>query len=204
MGSNSETPSRLDCPSSFLSCGLVLASASPRRRDLLVAAGIGFETDSAGIDEITEGPSPEHVAVENAVRKAEAVSPRHPGRIVLGSDTVVSLDGLLFGKPSDNDEAEWMLRALSGRVHEVVTGVCLIRDTDRRVFHETTRVRFRPEHEIDFAAYLLRIDPTDKAGGYSAQEDGGELIASISGCRDNVIGLPVRRLLAELAGFAGR
>ncbi|GAB4166678.1 MAG: hypothetical protein Fur0032_04230 [Terrimicrobiaceae bacterium] len=94
-----------------------------------------------------------------------------------------------------------MLRALSGHVHEVTTGVCLAGNQQCRVFFETTRVRFRPAAEIDFENYVRRINPLDKAGAYSAQEDQGDLIASIDGCRDNVIGLPVTRLLGELRNF---
>lgn len=153
------------------------------------------------MDEVETGDSPEQVAIDNATRKALAVALRHPGRMVLGSDTVVACHGRLFGKPSDLDDALRMLRALSGHVHEVTTGVCLVCNDRHHAFFETTRVRFRPASEIDFGSYLQRINPLDKAGAYAAQEDNGELIASIDGCRDNVIGLPVKRLLGELSDF---
>lgn len=129
------------------------------------------------------------------------VAARFPNRVVLGADTVVSLDNKTFGKPRDLAEARSMLLALSGRIHEVLTGVCLVhRDGEKMCrFVESTRVKFRPSDAIDLDAYLASIEPLDKAGAYAAQEDEGRLIEQLEGSMSNVIGLPVERVLATLA-----
>lgn len=136
----------------------------------------------------------------NARLKATEVASRFPHRIVLGADTVVSLEGCIFGKPVDLAEARAMLERLCGRIHEVLTGVCLVHKGHGRVcrFAESTRVKFRSRQEVDLDAYLQSIDPLDKAGGYAAQEDEGRLIECIEGSMSNVIGLPVERVLAAL------
>lgn len=119
---------------------------------------------------------------------------------MLGADTVVSLDNRTFGKPADLAEARAMLETFCGRIHEVLTGVCLVhRDGEKMVrFVEATRVKFRPLEEVDLDAYLASMNPLDKAGAYAAQEDEGRLIEHLEGSMSNVVGLPVERLLENL------
>lgn len=180
---------------------LILASASPRRSELLTQAGIAFETRPALIEELAdEELSARELCLINAESKALEVAARYPERIVLGADTVVALEGRTFGKPRDLAEARSMLEALSGRIHEVLTAVCIVhRSADRMCrFVESTRVKFRPAAEIDFDAYLARVHPLDKAGAYAAQEDEGSLIEHLEGSLTNVVGLPVDRVAAAL------
>ena len=124
-----------------------------------------------------------------------------PDRIVLGADTVVSLENRTFGKPKDMEEARWMLEQLAGRIHEVLTGVCLVHRNRQRMvrFVEATRVKFRPLNAVNLDQYLATIQPLDKAGAYAAQNDEGRLIERIEGSMSNVIGLPMEAVLANLA-----
>jgi septum formation protein len=179
---------------------LVLASASPRRRDLL--GGVGFEViiRPADVEELTGGLSPRDLVIANAEMKALSVAAVTPGDLVLGADTIVVLDGEILGKPRDLAHAAEMLARLGGRVHEVLTGVCLLRGgaVSRCSFVESTRVSFRALDETIIANYLAEIDPLDKAGAYAAQEDQGRLIEGIEGSLENVIGLPVARVLEAI------
>ncbi len=180
---------------------LILASSSARRQTLLQDAGVNFEIEAARVEELTgEGMTARELCLFNARLKATEVASRFPHRIVVGADTVVSLEGRIFGKPTDLAEARAMLERLCGRIHEVLTGVCLVQKSRGRLcrFAESTRVRFRPLWEVDLEAYLQSIDPLDKAGGYAAQEDDGRLIECVEGSMSNVIGLPVERVLAAL------
>lgn len=179
---------------------LVLASASPRRRDLL--GGVGFEViiRPADVEELTGGLSPRDLVLANAEMKALSVAAVTPGDLVLGADTIVVLDGEILGKPRDLSHAAEMLARLGGRVHEVLTGVCMLRGgtVSRCSFVESTRVSFRALDETIIANYLAEIDPLDKAGAYAAQEDQGRLIERIEGSLENVIGLPVARVLEAI------
>jgi septum formation protein len=176
---------------------LVLASASPRRRDLL--GGVGFEViiRPADVEELTGGLSPRDLVLANAEMKALSVAAVTAGDLVLGADTIVVLDGEILGKPRDRAHAAEMLSRLGGRVHEVLTGVCMLRGgtASRCSFVESTRVSFRALDRETIADYLDDIDPLDKAGAYAAQEDQGRLIERIEGSLENVIGLPVARVL---------
>lgn len=182
----------------------MLASASPRRSELLRAAGLQFECVPSAADELHD---PElgaaGLVMANARAKALEVAGKRPAEIVLGADTIVWIDGLPLGKPADPQAARAMLAALSGRVHEVVTGVHLARlDPLRQIeFHETTRVRFRILSDDTISDYLDRVDVLDKAGAYALQEHGELLVETIEGSRSNVIGLPVERTLAALRHF---
>jgi septum formation protein len=167
---------------------LVLASASPRRRDILAAAGFEFSVRPAAVDEVAEG-RPAEVAVENARAKALAVA--RPGEVVLGADTVVALDGRLWPKPADAAVAEATLRALSGRTHEVVSGFAVVRDGELAAGHELTRVTFRSLDEAALTWYLGTGEWHDRAGAYAIQGHGAILIGRIEGDYLNVIGLPV-------------
>lgn len=176
---------------------LVLASASPRRRELLAAYGYEAVVSPASVEE-SEDPwlSVREQVLLNAVRKSAAKGAEPPGSVVLGVDTLVSLDGEPFGKPRDLAAAAIMVARLSGRTHQVFTGVAL-RDTarHRRVsFVEETAVTFLPLDAARIAAYHQLIDPLDKAGAYAAQEHGDRIIAGMRGSWTNVMGLPMERL----------
>jgi septum formation protein len=178
---------------------LILASASPRRRELLEALGLRFDVIAVDVPELDADSaphlSPVNLARENARRKAVAAAERSPGRWVLGADTVVALDGCLFGKPASLEQAAEFLRALSGHTHDVITG-CALLDADRReeVFHEVTSVTFRALPDETIQRYLAEVHVLDKAGSYALQERGEWIIERVEGSRANVIGLPVEAL----------
>lgn len=184
---------------------LVLASASPRRRDLLGLLGIPFTIAASGTDETPPpGAPPEQAAELLAVAKARSVAARHPGVFVLGADTVVTVDGLILGKPRDAREGAWLLRLLSGRAHRVPTGVALIApDGTVRSLVETATVTMRPYTDVAISAYLASDEPWNKAGAYAVQGAGGALVAAVAGCYTTVVGLPLCRVAALLrdAGF---
>ena len=187
---------------------MVLASGSPRRRELLAAAGASDITVvSPEVEESTDASSGfSRIVLANARSKAAVVAARYPRSIVLGADTLVWLDDSAMGKPESHDAAREMLARLSGRVHEVCTGVHIVRlDPHRQTeFHETTRVRFRRLDDATIESYLAKVDVLDKAGAYALQEHGEMLVESVEGSRSNVVGLPVERTLAALRGFAGK
>ena len=180
---------------------IVLASASPRRAEILSNAGIPFVRDvPRGIDETPVGEAPKDYVMRLAREKAEAVA-IPPGRIVLGADTTVVIDGEILGKPSDEADAGRMLKLLSGRAHEVITGICL-RDCQGVVMDAaTTRVWFSQLSETEIEAYVASGEPMDKAGAYGIQGLASKLITRIEGCYFNVMGLPIslvyRRLRAN-------
>lgn len=177
---------------------LILASASPRRRELLGLLGIPFEILPADVDEtVVDGEPPESTALRLAQAKARRLAEKHPGSLVLGADTVVAVehaDGFeLLAKPEDEDDARRMLRALSGRQHLVVTGFHL-EMREPKISHSqavTTTVTFRPLGEDEIDAYVATGEPFDKAGGYGIQGVGGIFIERIEGSASNVIGLPI-------------
>jgi septum formation protein len=180
---------------------LILASASPRRVELLRQIVAAFEVVPSEATELSdEHLSPYELCQLNAHRKARAVAKRFPDTLVLGADTLVFLDREIFGKPADRTEAERMIARLQGRTHQVITGVSLIhlRPHRERIFVVSTDVRFRPLSAAQVRDYLSRIDPLDKAGAYAIQEHGGLLIEEISGSYSNVVGLPVERVREEL------
>ncbi len=184
---------------------LILASASPRRRQLLAEHGFEFTVVPADVEEVAPPHlTPGEIVLWNARIKARAVAGAHPGELVLGVDTLVAFQGRIFGKPRDMDEAFGMVSAMRGLAHEVFSGVCLMRaGTGQECsFIEVTRVHFRALSDASLRAYLARIGPLDKAGAYAAQDDRGELIDRVEGSFTNVIGLPMTRLKAVLAAFA--
>jgi septum formation protein len=184
---------------------LILASASPRRADLLRQLGLEFKVVPSNIPEVEGGAlSAGEVAQINAYRKARAVSKKYPDAVILGVDTVVVAADRLFGKPGTLREAEQMLMVLQGKSHQVVTGVCLIhlRAHHQKVFSEYTDVTFRPLTLEQIRHYHSQTNPLDKAGGYGIQEQGDVLVEAISGSFTNVIGLPLERFEAEWAAFA--
>jgi septum formation protein len=180
---------------------LVLASASPRRQDLLRNAGIPFEVQPA---DIPEDPLPGEAAKTCAERlareKALAVSKRRPQDAVLGADTVVVVDSQILGKPADAADAARMLRMLSGRDHQVITGVCLVASGQCSVASETTTVTMAEITAKEIADYAATGEPMDKAGGYAIQGIASRWIPRIEGDYGNVVGLPVAlvyRMLRE-------
>jgi septum formation protein len=184
--------------------GLILASSSPRRRDLLTKHGYDFTIVPADVTEHTpEHLTPGETVLFNARAKATAVAIQRPLYLVVGVDTLVSFEGRIFGKPADLDEAWWMLSHLNGRVHEVFSGVWLAQHASGqfRGFIEVTRVHFHHLAEPRLRAYMQRIGPLDKAGAYAAQDDRGELIESVEGSFTNVVGLPMERLAEVLREF---
>lgn len=188
---------------------LLLASASPRRAELLRRAGIRFQAIPSRIREraprTTAGTRAASVALHNARLKAEAIARGRPGRWVLGADTVVALDGRLYAKPRDFGDAARMLARLQGRTHRVTTGVCLRRVPDgRREFTVTSRVSFLRMDAEAIRAYLRRVHTLDKAGAYAAQEHARLIIRRITGSRSNVVGLPMERLRRELRKIGPR
>jgi septum formation protein len=191
-------------PDSFVRLPLILASASPRRRDLMTEAGYDFEVEAANIDEVHDDRGSLHdLTMANAVGKAKLIAAGKPERLVIGADTLVAIDGCALTKPVDMDEARAMLRRLSGREHEVCTSVALTgaaAGVDRR-FEVVTRVTFKPLTEAEREHYLTLINPLDKAGGYAAQEHGDVIISAVEGSWTNVVGLPMERLAEELAAL---
>jgi septum formation protein len=184
---------------------LILASASPRRCALLRTGGYEFTVVAPEVDEIAPAHlTPAEVTLANARAKARAIARQQPGALVLGADTVVAIDGEVFGKPRDLEQAFAMISHLNGRVHEVWSGVWLVRGDTRREtgFNEVSRVRFRKLDQKELRAYLGRIGPLDKAGAYAAQDDAGELIEAVEGCFDNVVGLPMKSLAWALRQMA--
>jgi len=179
---------------------LVLASASPRRRELLGQLGLGFEVSAADIDETPrQGEAAEAYVSRLARDKARVVAARHPGAWVLAADTTVVLGSELLGKPRDAAEAREMLGRLSGRTHEVHTGVALAGPATEHSTVVRTRVTFRPLSTGEIAWYVGTGEPLDKAGSYAIQGKGGFLVAAVEGSPTNVIGLPLGETLALLA-----
>lgn len=172
---------------------IVLASASPRRQELLRNAGIQFEVRAADIPEI---PLPREAAGAFAERmaqeKARAVRARMPQRVILAADTVVVVSGEILGKPSDHPDAARMLRLLAGRTHWVITAVCLAGDSFEDVRSETTAVHFSAVPEGEIQAYVASGEPMDKAGAYAIQGGASPWISKIDGDYSNVVGLPLQ------------
>lgn len=179
---------------------LILASESPRRRELLGQLGIPFETEPAAVGEIDTLPDPREVPLRNAERKAAAVAARHPGDLVLGSDTVIVAGNRVIGKPRDEADALDILLALAGTTHEVITGLALMRESDgfRKSWTETTFVTFKPFGRAEAQRYLSLVPVLDKAGAYAIQEHGDLIVDHIEGSLENVVGLPLGRLQKEL------
>ena len=182
---------------------LILASASPRRAELLRNAGIAFTVEPAHVPEqVLPGEQPLSYAQRLARDKARAVFARHPDNVVLGADTIVVADEHLMEKPRDDADAARMLRLLSGCAHQVITGVCLIAPNFEQVEAEVTEVRFSPLTDAEIAAYIATREPMDKAGAYAIQGVASRWVERIDGCYFNVVGLPVPRVYRMLRKLA--
>ena len=183
---------------------LILASQSPRRRELLMEAGYEFHLGIVDVEEVHDAGAPIlELTALNSKLKAQAASAKFPGALILAADTLVACNGEALGKPRDLDDARAMLSRLAGRTHEVATAVtlfCAEAEIDRE-FIVTTAVRFLPLDAAGIDAYLDKVHVLDKAGAYAAQDHAELIIAEITGSRTNVIGLPMERLAEELAAL---
>ncbi|MEE9275393.1 MAG: Maf family protein [bacterium] len=180
---------------------LVLASASPRRQQLLEEAGLAFEalaTPAEAEERLAPGLPPGELAERSALAKARWAAQRRPQAVVLGADTIVVLGEEILGKPTDREDARGMLARLSGRTHRVITGFALIGPGLSCVSRVETAVRFRPLDEGAIDRYLESGEPMDKAGAYAIQGMGGSLVDRVEGSYTNVIGLPLPEVLVPL------
>lgn len=179
---------------------LILASQSPRRRDLLLRERLTFCVVTRDTEELNEASlPPQLLCAQNAARKAMAVAIDFPNDIVVGADTLVFLDGSPLGKPRDLDDARHMLSQLQGRTHTVCTAVAVFMpDGERRDFSTLSDVTFRPMSRDDIERYISEVDVLDKAGAYAMQEKSELIVDHVSGDVDNVIGLPVTPLLETI------
>ncbi|HLK10532.1 MAG TPA: Maf family protein [Candidatus Binatia bacterium] len=188
---------------------LVLASASPRRRELLAALGFEFTLAPTAVDEeaVAAGREPREGVLAVALAKVRAAAAAHPAAVVLAADTIVVADGVVFGKPAGVGEARRMLFALRGRSHEVLTAVAARVDVDEVHAVVSTEVHMRPYAHFDVDAYVRSGAPLDKAGAYGIQDEPFAPVAGLSGCYCSVVGLPLwtaLRLLARCGRLAPR
>lgn len=182
---------------------LLLASSSPRRRELLHQIGVAFEVVPGTYDErMDPAQSPQWIVEHNALGKALSVQPGRAEWLILGSDTIVVLEGRILGKPTDKDDAARMLGALAGRWHSVYTGIALIQGERRTVRHRSTRVRIRTLAPEQIETYIAGGEPMDKAGAYGIQGIGATLVEAVEGCYTNVVGLSLP-LLVDMLGEYG-
>jgi len=179
---------------------LHLASASPRRREILEALGLEFTFAGVGIDETRlPGETPDAMVLRLAAAKAAAAVPQQPGCVIIGADTAVVLAGRIFGKPRDQADAAGMLESLSGREHDVLTAVATVVDGRSRSALSRSRVRFRDIRPDEAALYWQSGEPADKAGGYAVQGLGAVFVSHLAGSYSGVVGLPVFETSALLA-----
>lgn len=178
---------------------LILASSSPRRKELLELLGIPFQVRASDVEETyQDGLQPHEIVMELARIKSKAIADTYKNSIVIGADTIVVSEGSVLGKPRDKAEAISMLMQLSGKVHQVYTGVALAKDGRTHLFYEKTNVEFWPLDTNDIEQYVLTGEPFDKAGSYGIQGYGSLLVKRIEGDYFTVVGLPVSRLNREL------
>lgn len=185
---------------------LILASTSPRRKEILSTVFDSFEIIASQTDETVEpGLSPEQTVLELAERKAKAVAKDHRDAYVIGSDTIVYLEPDILGKPVDAEEAGLMLKSLSGKTHTVYTGAAVIYNDRIESFYEKTEVKFWELTESEIEHYIATGEPFDKAGGYGIQGFGATLVQSVNGDFYSVVGLPISRLFRTLLkmGYTG-
>ena len=184
---------------------LVLASSSPSRKMLLEQAGLTFEVVVSGVDEtVPPDYTPAQTVETLARRKGEAVLPLRPEKPIIAADSVVSIDGLILGKPKDDEAAKDTLRRLSGRTHEIFTGVCLLANGKRDVFHRSTQVKFYPLAEEEIAEYVAMGESRGHAGAYEIEGIGVVLVESICGDYSNIVGHPVAETIRRLHRLLAR
>jgi septum formation protein len=185
---------------------LILASASPRRKEILNRVGLEFEIDFLTIDEVfNHQESPAEAVSRLALEKGQALLDKHPGKIIISADTIVCVGDIVLGKPADRNAASNMLQQLSGKWHDVYTGCALQIKTgsanSANTFYEKTSVKFHDLSLDDIDAYIDTGEVFDKAGSYGIQDYGALLVAEIRGCYFNVMGFPVARGIRELLAF---
>jgi len=183
---------------------IILASASPRRQELLRQMGLRFDVVPSHAPEVHEAQlTAREVSQLNAYRKAREIAKLNPDALVLGADTLVYLGTELFGKPANIEEALAMLEKLQGHTHEVVTAICLLhlREHRQKVFAESTAVTFHRLTPNQIMTYFKKVNPMDKAGAYAIQQEGYLIVEKIDGSYSNVVGLPIERLEEELRGW---
>lgn len=178
---------------------IILASASPRRKEILELADLSFDIMPSDAEEITTKTAPNEVVMELAAIKAKDIySKSDKQSMVVGADTVVAYQGEILGKPSDEEDAKRMLSMLSGKTHEVYTGVCIIEDGKEKTFYEETKVTFYEISEEMIEHYIKTGEPMDKAGSYGIQGKAAIFIKEIEGDYYNVVGFPIARFLREI------
>lgn len=180
---------------------IILASASPRRRELLTQVGYTFEVVPSSVEEEMEDGTPIEIVKHNALIKAKDVAQQYPQDIVIGADTIVVVNGRIFGKPRDEKDAESMLTELSGQAHQVMTGIAVVQGTKIHSEAVVTDVVMRSYGIDEVRAYIATREPMDKAGAYGIQGIGALLVEKIDGCYNNVVGLPIARLAEVLTEF---
>jgi|SRR6185369_14896893 len=183
---------------------LILASGSPRRKELLAKLGIPFEIIIAGVSEdVEDGIEPGTMVVMLAKRKAAAVAEKLTHGIVIGSDTTIAFEGRILGKPRDEDDAKAILKSLRGKHHQVYSGIALVNVENKRVETSTvvTNIKMRNYSDKELSDYVATGEPMDKAGAYAIQGEGGSLVEQIEGSFDNVVGLPLQELAELLKRF---
>lgn len=181
---------------------IILASESPRRREILANTNINFTTKSIPTEEVIDPKLPLAQAIEQiALQKAKAVQPLLPMEVILGADTIVSIDGEILGKPHTKEKAINMLETLSGRTHQVITGVAILFEDTYELFHEISEVTFYPLTQQEIFDYVDTKEPLDKAGAYAIQGKGAILVAKISGDYYNIVGLPIAKVYRRLAKY---
>lgn len=176
---------------------IVLASGSPRRREILEKYNIELVIEKSDVKEkINQGETPEQTAMSLALIKAQDIAKRFSEDIVIGADTIVVIDDIILGKPKGKDDAYNMLSMLSGRIHEVITGIAIIKEDDSKkiIDYEKTKVKFRDLTDFLINKYISTKEPFDKAGSYGIQGIGQILVENIDGCYSNVVGLPLTKI----------
>ena len=178
---------------------LILASRSPRRKELLRAAGLTFTVEVPDVVELEAGVLPARdLCLTNALLKAGVISRSSPDDLIIASDTIVVMDGTVYGKPRDLIEAAGNLKRFRGRTHEVMTGVALQKGEMKSTFIEVSRVTFKEYSDSVIDDYLHIVPVLDKAGGYAIQDHGEWLVEKIDGNYENIVGLPITKVLAKL------
>jgi len=177
---------------------LILASCSPRRREMFALIGLDYKVIPSDADENIPPCSPDKFVEELSLRKAAAVKKHHPGACVVGSDTIVAIDGEIIGKPVNEEDAFRILSRLSGNTHTVYTGLAVLTDDSTEVLHDCTRVTFAKLSEQEIRDYIASGEPMDKAGAYGIQGPAGVFVERVEGCYFTVIGLPLPKLYQAL------
>lgn len=181
---------------------VILASSSPRRKELLQTAGVEFEIHVKDVDEsVPEGTPPADAAKMTAAKKAAAIAEEYKKDIVIGADTIVVADGRILGKPKDKADAVNMLKMLSGIEHEVITGVCILCGDEKDCFAQISRVKFYDLTDEEIETYVSSGEPMDKAGSYGIQGLGCTLVERIEGDYFNIVGLPVAEVCRRIKKF---